>query len=94
MFAKIIRKLERVLDDVENEKRRKILKWLGGNSNTRYEELRNETVENSGQWFLNSDEFKTWADGIEPSCLWCVGIRSPFSLSMTDRPQTEQERPF
>ena len=83
-----------VVEDVEMEKRRKILKWLSGNSNTRYEELRNETVENSGQWFLNSKEFTAWADGIEPSCLWCVGIRSPSLLTLSDSRQMEQARPF
>jgi len=83
-----------VLDDVMSEKRRKILKWLSGNSNTRYEELRKKTVENSGRWFLNSQEFNAWASGIEPSCLWCVGIRSPSSLLVTDSSQTEQGRPF
>ena len=82
------------MEGVEMERRRRILRWLSGNSNTRYEELRNETVENSGQWFLNSKEFTAWANGIEPSSLWCVGIRSPSSFSMTDSPQMEQGRQF
>jgi hypothetical protein len=65
------------------EKRRKTLKWLSGTYTTRYEELRNETVENSGQWFLNSEEFTAWKNGTGQNCIWCVGIRIHLVLFIT-----------
>src|SRR5437762_2441189 len=71
--------------DIDLVKRHKILKWLSGGSNTRYEELQSEAVENSGRWFLDSAVFSNWADTTKPAaCLWCVGIRSFPILSSTN----------
>ena len=80
-------------ENVEMENRRRILNWLSGSSNARYEELRIEAVENSGQWFLNSEKFTEWANGSKPTCLWCVGIRS-IHLRPTTNSQTELGNQF
>ena len=59
--------------------RRRILKWLSRGSNLRCEELQKATVENSGQWFLNSKEYQEWT-GTTASSLLCVGIRFILQL--------------
>ena len=66
-----------VADEVQVEKRRKILEWLSpGSFNSRHEELQKSRVKSSGQWFLNSNEYINWVSGTGPSCLLCTGIRS------------------
>ena len=66
-----------VVDEVQLEKRKKILEWLSvGPFDLRHEELRQVRAENSGRWFLESEEFTKWATGRGPSCLLCTGIRS------------------
>jgi hypothetical protein len=65
-----------VVDNVRLEKRAKILQWLSADDHTtRHEDLRNTRAENSGRWFLESDEFIKWSDGTGSNCLICSGIR-------------------
>jgi hypothetical protein len=65
-----------VVDNVRLANYWKILEWLSaGNSDTRQAELRNARVKNSGQWFLNSNQFTNWVNRIGPKCLICKGIR-------------------
>jgi hypothetical protein len=65
-----------VVDEVHDQKRAKIGEWLSsGYLSTRHEELRRTRAKDSGQWFLNSEEFLGWANGTRPSCLVCTGIR-------------------
>jgi hypothetical protein len=72
-----------VVEDAQSEKRRKILEWLSAsNLDTRNEELQKARVNNSGEWFLNSEEFKSWTNGTKPSCLICPGIRLTLSSSV------------
>ena len=80
--------MESVLEDLQSEKKRKILEWLSGDYNTRHEELTRTTVENSGLWFLKSPEFSGWVTGKAPKTLICSGIRSfliPISLTISGR---------
>ena len=68
--------MKKLLDNSLSEKKRKILNWLStGEFNERHEELRKTRAENSGKWFLESNEFISWLDGNRPSCLFAVGIR-------------------
>lgn len=70
-------------EDAALDMRRRILKWLSRSSNLRCEELQKATVENSGQWFLNSKEYKEWS-GDTPSSLLCVGIRFILRLHFSN----------
>ena len=73
--------VERLADNGEIEKRRKILNWLSGDFGSRHEDIRKVTVRNSGRWFLESPEFRHWTRKQAPSSLICSGIRSaPFVL--------------
>jgi len=77
-----------VIDDVKVEKKRKVLEWLfHGKTSERQEGLQKARTKNSGKWFVNSEEFKYWAQGNGPwaeangpSCLLCTGIGIPLSL--------------
>ena len=65
-----------VVDNVRLAKYWKILEWLSaGNFDTRHAELRKTRVKNSGQWFLDSNQFTNWVNRIGPTCLLCKGIR-------------------
>lgn len=65
-----------VLDDVQLEKRKRILEWLSPISfSTRHHELRKARVPGSGKWLLESKEFTSWVDAHEPSSLLFSGIR-------------------
>ena len=65
-----------LVDEITLEKQRKILDWLSTeNYSTRHKELRKTRIENSGKWFLNSNEFTSWSDGTGHGCLLCMGIR-------------------
>ena len=71
-----------VLDDTKGETRRKILDWLAPYFATRHEELKKVRAEDSGKWFLQSNEFTywtygngPWAEGGVTLCLICAGIR-------------------
>ena len=65
-----------LVDEITLEKQRKILDWLSSeNYSTRHQELRKTRIEDSGKWFLNSNEFINWSDGTGPGCLLCIGIR-------------------
>jgi hypothetical protein len=69
---------------IEIEKREKILEWLSpGSFTTKHEQLRKTRVEGTGQWFLDSDEFRHWVNGAAPQTLLCPGIRinSPKLIS-------------
>jgi hypothetical protein len=68
--------LKKLVDNSVSEKKKKILSWLSTEEiNERHEELKSIRTENSGKWFLESDEFINWLDGKGPSCLFAVGIR-------------------
>ena len=41
----------------------------------RHNEIRTSRAKATGQWFLESDEFKDWV-GAKNSALCCVGIRA------------------
>jgi hypothetical protein len=50
--------------------------WLSiGTFSTSHEELQKMRVKDTGQWFLDSGEFKSWVNGTGPSCLLCLGGR-------------------
>lgn len=73
----IAEKIKVVIDDVEQEKRRNILKWLSiDNFKTKHEEFRSIRAENSGRWFIATKELREWVNGSESTtCLLCPGIR-------------------
>jgi|SRR5277367_606984 len=65
-----------VVEDVELRRRRKILEWLSGDNFTaKHRHLQKMRVENSGKWFLDSENFTNWAYESKPYCLVCAGIR-------------------
>jgi hypothetical protein len=65
-----------VRDDVQFKKRKEILEWLSPASFiTRHEELQKTRAENSGKWFVESEEFVQWMEGKGPNALLCTGIR-------------------
>lgn len=72
--------MKKLLDNSLSEKKRKILNWLStGEFNERHEELRKTRAENSGKWFLESNEFISWLDGNGPSCPASVSTLIGFS---------------
>lgn len=57
-----------------NDKEKAIRKWLGGEVNiTRQKQLNHNRIDKSGQWILESAEYKGWV-GDKPSTLICSGI--------------------
>ena len=72
--------VENIVEDLQSEKKRKILEWLSGDYKTRHEELTRATVKNSGLWFLKSPEFTSWVKLKAPRSLICLGIRSSVFL--------------
>ena len=80
--TKDARKEQRDWHKVEENQR--IFRWL---SQLRFEEKQNDILSKrhpgTGQWLLDSDEFKAWSDGQpdKPSTLWCPGIRELSPLS-------------
>ena len=64
-----------IVEDVQLEKRRKILEWLSvGSFSARHEELQKTRIQDSGRWFLDLEAFISWTNGTGPSCLVCTGI--------------------
>jgi hypothetical protein len=60
----------------KSEERQRILEWLWpGDFWQRHEELAKDRVHDTGNWFLESDEYKNWATGNGPPSLICPGIR-------------------
>jgi hypothetical protein len=74
--------VQAVAEDLQLKKRKEITQWLWPEDfSVRHEELRKACAENTGEWFLESSEFKNWIIGNGPSCLLCVGIGvKPHSL--------------
>lgn len=65
-----------LVDDSLVKRRREILEWLSvSNYDSRHDELRKTRTENTGLWFVKSDEFTQWMKGDGSSCLLCLGIR-------------------
>lgn len=57
----------------------KILEWLSpANFSSRQEGLRNVRADNSGKWFLDKEEFKSWFEGKGANSLLCAGGRISF----------------
>lgn len=74
-----------ILDDVRLQRRQKVLEWLADDDfSIRHNELQNTRAENSGQWFVESKEFRNWVEGTGPNCLICLGIRLTHFLIKTD----------
>lgn len=68
--------IKRLADSSLSEKKNKILNWLYSEEfDERQQELRKSRAENSGKWFLKTDEFINWLEGKETNCLFAVGIR-------------------
>jgi hypothetical protein len=65
---------EKTLGYIQNEKRNKILDWLSKDDfNLRHVALQEARLKNTGQWFVNSDEFTRLINGTH-SCLLCEGV--------------------
>jgi hypothetical protein len=65
---------DKILTEVQIEKRNKILDWLSPRDfNSRHKDLQKGRLADSGQWFINSEEFKGFVDGGH-SCLLCDGV--------------------
>jgi len=68
-------------------KNQQILSWL---SSTSFDEKQSDILSKrhpgTGEWLLNSDEFKAWRDGNPKTSqtLWCKGIRR-CNTSILDR---------
>lgn len=61
------------------ERRLKILDWISAaNFSSRHEAICAERVENSGTWFLQSEPFQNWLDGIGSNLLCYKGMRKSF----------------
>jgi hypothetical protein len=72
----------------------KILDWLSpANFSSRQEGLRNMRVDNSGKWFLDTEQFKSWFEGNGANCLLCAGGRMP-SIRPLLIVQSERESRF
>src|SRR5262245_3176272 len=60
----------------QGEKREKILEWLSpGSFTAKHEQLRKARVKDTGQWFLDSDQFRHWVNSAAPQTLLCPGNR-------------------
>ena len=70
-----------MLDLLIESDQEKILKWLAtpeADPSITHNRLLEEHHEKTGQWFLESEKFKTWLE--TPSgVLWIYGIRTSFS---------------
>lgn len=77
--------LSSIREDISAERRRDILHWLSSSADPsrNYNRAINSREPNTGEWFLESDEFIRWMN--DPGCMWLHGIReSPFESFLTD----------
>jgi hypothetical protein len=61
------------------EKRRKIIDWLhfgSRNSAEKHEKMSSTKIE-GGEWFVETNDFKSWNDGTGSPCLYCIGKGMP-----------------
>jgi len=73
---KIMGDTERIYSHVQTDRRDKIRNWIFSEDfNVRHTELQKTRLENTGQWFLDSEEFKSFVNG-KYSCLLCEGVGS------------------
>ena len=73
--------LDKIAQNPVTDERRKILNWL---SKLKYwdkqKDIFGRTEPGTGQWFLDSVEFKDWMEG-ESRVLWCPGDRNPHDVA-------------
>ena len=63
-----------------HDERRVIADWLSPlNFKAKQMDVIAKRAEGTGQWLLESEEFKTWLDGTSET-LWCSGLREAPSL--------------
>ena len=71
-----------VVDDVQFEKRKKVLEWISPiDFSSQHEKLRSVRVSDSGRWFLESTEFIDWVDSHDATSLLLSGIRMALYYS-------------
>ncbi|KAI9860642.1 MAG: hypothetical protein M1813_006067 [Trichoglossum hirsutum] len=59
---------------LRDQESQEIVAWLSSLSfSTKQNDVFNARQEDTGQWFLDSDAFKSWTEGIHKT-LWCPGI--------------------
>jgi hypothetical protein len=64
-----------VIADCPEQERQTILDWLSPlDFELTRDKLSHEWQDGIGNWFLKSEQFKAWRDGIA-DILWCPGIR-------------------
>lgn len=66
------------------EENSKILRWLSHlNFGEKHRDILSKLHPGTGQWLLDSDQFKAWRNGHQdyPPNLWCPGIRKSTHLS-------------
>lgn len=77
-ISKINVKLETLLSVRFEEFDDKILQWLSPlNPHATQDDVLRRSQENTGDWFLWSDEFSNWLIG-DATTLWCPGLRECF----------------
>jgi hypothetical protein len=81
----IVADLEEAIRNPVTDERRKILVWLSKrNFWTNQLDYFARAEEGTGQWLLDSPEFKKWIEGGK-HFLWCCGDRKPqFLTDFTD----------
>ena len=42
-------------------------------------DLLDTRTDGTGEWILDSDEFKEWSESLHGGVLWCPGIRESYS---------------
>jgi hypothetical protein len=58
-----------------------LLDWLSpGGFSERYRQLQSICAPGSGKWFLESERFLEWVNGVSSKALMCWGMRTVFSL--------------
>ena len=80
------RNMSFIADEVRRGKNKEILDWISPfDFYIRHRELQYQTIKDSGRWFVESEQFTTWAEGNGSSCLLCMGIRSLLPLNPANR---------
>lgn len=63
-------------DDSRVKKRREILQWLcTDDMESTHERHYKKRLPTTGQWLLDTQEFRSWRDAVTSGLLWCHGTR-------------------